>query len=220
MKRMIIPYLWAAKDPDAIITWRGTVLDDRFNLTSIYGRIFHDPQPDGPSNSRPYQLNGWGALGNDHIKGGDGQDYLAGMGGRDVLQGGLGDDVLRGDNGSDIMRGGDGDDHLFHNRGSDTSTGGSGADSFYVRYFADHEAEQAACVTITDFDPDEDRILFRHVKPGELDATETENGWLFSKGEDNIVLVGGSHELDDLIDAFVFERFTLDEVTAQVLGVA
>ena len=218
LPRTIIPNLWAATDPDAIITWWGTESDDRFNLTSVYGRIYRDPQPDGTSNSRPYQVNAWGDDGDDHIKGGDAQDYIAGMGGRDVLQGGKGDDVLRGDNGGDIMRGGDGDDHLFHFRGNDLAQGGQGSDSFYVRFFASNENQRAAFVTIKDFDVDEDTIVFKNVKPGQIEATELENGWMFSKGGDDLAFVrGGSFDLDDLVDAFEFTSLTLDQITEDAL---
>jgi Ca2+-binding RTX toxin-like protein len=67
------------------------------------------------------------------LKGGGGDDYLAGdplfgVGGRDLLVGGSGDDFLIGRGGRDVLKGGSGDDVLTPGSGKDVVKGGSGAD--------------------------------------------------------------------------------------------
>lgn len=60
-----------------------------------------------------------GGAGNDHIKGGRGNDVLVGGAGEDNLYGGAGNDILIGGDGKDKLKGGRGDDLLI---------GGSAAD--------------------------------------------------------------------------------------------
>ncbi|KUI99259.1 hypothetical protein VRK_17380 [Vibrio sp. MEBiC08052] len=72
-----------------------------------------------------------GSLGNDHIDGHGGDDWIdGGLGGADWLQGGHGDDTLVSSYGSegDLLDGGNNDDHLYGRDGNDILIGGSGED--------------------------------------------------------------------------------------------
>ena len=69
-----------------------------------------------------------GTRGPDLLRGGDGDDRLAGQRGDDVLFGNAGDDTLSGDRGDDQVWGGDGDDRLDGGRGDDGLWGGDGDD--------------------------------------------------------------------------------------------
>ncbi len=69
-----------------------------------------------------------GGHGNDRIEGGAGRDHLRGRDGDDVLDGGAGDDTLRGDHGDDRLTGGEGRDRLSGGAGDDVLSGGDGND--------------------------------------------------------------------------------------------
>ena len=98
-----------------------------------------------------------GGSGADTIDGGEGSDTIWGESGNDFISGGDGGDFLYGDNGNldddDTLDGGAGDDSLYGGGGDDLLTGGHGRDVFY---FNDHSGID----TVTDFNPNEDRIGF------------------------------------------------------------
>lgn len=114
----------------------------------------------------------WGGLGDDTLAGGNGNDALhgregadvmAGDAGADTLFGGDGDDLLLGrllgDQGDDVdfLNGGDGADTLIAGAG-DILTGGDGADDFMLGDWGDAAGTDAPA-QLTDFDPDEDRMV-------------------------------------------------------------
>ncbi|MEO0751128.1 MAG: calcium-binding protein, partial [Pseudomonadota bacterium] len=128
-----------------------------------------------------------GFEGNDTITGGPGEDTLIGGANADSITGGADDDVIRGNHGKDALFGGDGDDNirdwsgwslldggagddvlqagagrdtLIGGTGDDTMTGGSKADKFV---FGEGDGEDQ----ITDFSPDEDKLIFEGVTFGE-----------------------------------------------------
>lgn len=70
-----------------------------------------------------------GGNGNDTLFGGAGVDTLTGGNGNDTLDGGEGDDSLDGGNGDDTLSGGAGNDSLSGGNGNDTLGGGAGNDS-------------------------------------------------------------------------------------------
>jgi len=82
----------------------------------------------GAGNDRAY-----GSVGADELKGGDGDDFLAGdywwwAGGDDRLFGERGRDTLMGDLGNDLLDGGRDDDVLIGGAGDDRLVGGHGRD--------------------------------------------------------------------------------------------
>ncbi|HEY5799617.1 MAG TPA: hypothetical protein VIT92_05320, partial [Burkholderiaceae bacterium] len=87
--------------------------------------------------------------GNDVAFGGDGADKLYGENGDDILFGGAGRDLLDGGNGGDILVGGAGNDVL---------TGGNGSDIFVLSASGGRDV-------ITDFKPENDRILAGYAGP-------------------------------------------------------
>jgi Ca2+-binding RTX toxin-like protein len=72
-----------------------------------------------------------GQKGDDHLKGGDGNDWLDGRAGHDRLAGGTGHDLLFGGRGDDQLSGGAGNDRLFGGRGHDQLAGGTGKDKLF-----------------------------------------------------------------------------------------
>jgi Ca2+-binding RTX toxin-like protein len=115
-----------------------------------------------------------GGDGFDNLHGGGGNDKLFGGANNDNLYGGFGDDKLHGDSGwgtakgsdlgSDNLVGGKGDDMLFIGDGNDTVTGGAGSDSFMFKWqdpmIALALATGRSFANLTDFDPDEDTLVF------------------------------------------------------------
>ena len=124
-----------------------------------------------------------GGDGADSLNGGTDADFLDGGAGNDALMGWLGDDKLYGGAGADVLMGGDGNDYLDGtaqesaqvplsdrqdylngDTGNDTivagpgdwATGGEGADEFDLAGWID---EGGGIVTITDYDPAEDRLV-------------------------------------------------------------
>ncbi len=73
-----------------------------------------------------------GGLGDDTIYGGSGDDYLYGNAGNDSLIGGSGNDLLYGEGGDDTLVGGSGDDTFYTYFGADSVEGGTGSDIIYV----------------------------------------------------------------------------------------
>lgn len=94
-----------------------------------------------------------GADGKDTLLGSAGENQLLGDAGDDVLVGRDGDDRLSGGLGADRLQGGAGDDRLEGGQGNDRLSGGAGADLFQ---FGPREQRDV----ITDFDTDEDRLVF------------------------------------------------------------
>lgn len=117
--------------------------------------------------------------GNDRLEGGKGADVLTGGAGNDRLLGGAGGDLLAGGDGYDTLAGGAGNDLLDGSTGDDRLTGGKGADIFAFR-----PGDNGA--TVTDFNPDEDRIVF-YGSRGFVDATIAREG-----GDTRISFNGGS----------------------------
>ena len=124
-----------------------------------------------------------GGDGADSLNGGTHADFLDGGAGNDALMGWLGDDKLYGGAGADVLMGGDGNDYLDGtaqesaqvplsdrqdylngDTGNDTivagpgdwATGGEGADEFDLAGWLD---QGGGVVTITDYDPAEDRLV-------------------------------------------------------------
>lgn len=104
--------------------------------------------------------------GDDLIRGGEGNDLIVDGIGSNTLYGEAGNDVLIGyDTPSEIssenaptpdtLNGGSGSDILLADSG-DTVTGGQDADEFWVYNDVDTVTER---VTVTDFDPNEDRLV-------------------------------------------------------------
>ncbi len=127
----------------------------------------------------------YGEDGDDTLNGSDGDDMLSGGAGNDAVSGGLGNDALHGDSGEDTLFGGHGNDMLsgllidrdaaeivdndgmdYLNGGSgddvigigqnDEAHGGSGADQFVLGDWI----TSGNTAAITDFDPDDDSLLF------------------------------------------------------------
>lgn len=72
----------------------------------------------------------FGMGGNDQLLGGQGNDFLDGGDGVDNLQGGNGNDVMIGGAGADVLAGGVGNDILNGQAGNDNMDGGTGDDIF------------------------------------------------------------------------------------------
>ena len=73
----------------------------------------------------------FGGLGDNHLEGGGGVDFLFGGPGSNFLAGGGGDDRLFGGHGNDTITGGDGNDWLFGGNGNDSLDGGEGDDRLF-----------------------------------------------------------------------------------------
>jgi hypothetical protein len=69
-------------------------------------------------------------LGNDTLKGGNGDDKLSGERGNDLMEGGKGDDMLIAGEGDEGMLGNEGNDVLNGGEGVDIMAGGLGNDTF------------------------------------------------------------------------------------------
>ncbi|MCB1431370.1 MAG: M10 family metallopeptidase C-terminal domain-containing protein, partial [Alphaproteobacteria bacterium] len=68
-------------------------------------------------------------LGDDIIRGQDGNDYLAGDDGNDTLKGGNGDDAIEGGLGGDTLSGGWGRDQFYYSSTNDAGTGVNSRDT-------------------------------------------------------------------------------------------
>jgi len=104
----------------------------------------------------------YGSFGNDELYGYAGNDELNGDAGNDWLSGGTGNDELNGGEGDDLLNGGEGHDELNGDTGNDTLTGGLGRDTFsYVFSVTGDSYDILGEDVITDFDSNDDRIIFR-----------------------------------------------------------
>lgn len=150
----------------------------------------------------------WGGEGNDLIRGDHGDatpaeslgDYLYGDGGNDDLGGGLGDDHIEGgtgndklwgDHGDDTLIGGEGADWLRGFYGEDTLTGDEGADTFdFFNITASTERASSDPLvsygvdTITDFEPNIDKIDLLGVDANETNAQGTNDAFMFIGNEE------------------------------------
>jgi hypothetical protein len=104
-------------------------------LEDIYDSLSNCEFSGGPGNDH---LRGgvgddrlFGGPGSDLLEGGEGDDDLYGGGGNDLLYGDAGDDLLHGGNGADLLSGGENDDDLYGDSGpgSDLLEGGEGDDA-------------------------------------------------------------------------------------------
>jgi len=100
----------------------GTFPVNGISLITIDGLAGNDDLAIGANIVIPAVLNG--GTGNDHLKGGAGDDILHGGPGNDKLEGGSGNDILTGDSGNDLLIGGDGLDILIGGAGNDQLFGG------------------------------------------------------------------------------------------------
>lgn len=142
--------------------------------------------------------------GNDTIEGGNGHDTIEGMSGRNLILGGAGDDLLKTGVHRSTLEGGSGQDHLMADLRKGAAhllTGGSGADTFE---FTGQRPTQAARVTLTDFNPDEDRLViggstvdFTALAPGQS-LSESADGTALLRFDGQTLILSGLH-LDDLI---------------------
>lgn len=86
-------------------------------------------------NGRPADLDipvvVWAGLGDDEIRGTQGNDQIFGQVGDDVIHGFGGDDEIHGDEGDDVIWGGIGDDTIHGGAGDNRLFGGDGADLFF-----------------------------------------------------------------------------------------
>lgn len=148
------------------------------DVDTIFGRFGNDVIRADDVDTIAFGFGGndriFGGDGFDSLFGGKGDDKLFGGRGNDNLYGGRGNDVLHGDSGrntekgtdfgSDNLVGGKGNDRLYVGDGNDTLTGGAGKDSFHFKWQDPMIALAAgtgrAFATITDFDPDMDRLVF------------------------------------------------------------
>lgn len=109
-------------------------------IDTVNGYYLYDFSIQGTSGAD--NLSGFdnAAIGDDVIRGKDGNDTIQGKGGNDViygdndndnLSGDNGDDTLYGGFGNDVLAGGDGDDLLYGDSGDDILNGGDGKDHYY-----------------------------------------------------------------------------------------
>lgn len=113
-----------------------------------------------------------GTPANDLVVGTDSDDTLAGAGA---------DDALYGKDGDDTLDGGDGLDFLVGGLGADTLTGGASCDVFAFNPSNDED-------TITDFDPDADRLMF---PPQDEDPSDDVAPVPTFGGDDHLVVTFG-----------------------------
>lgn len=142
--------------------------------------------------------------GNDTIEAGNGNDTVEGMSGRNHILGGAGNDLLKSGVHRSRLEGGSGQDHLMADLRKGAAhqlTGGSGADMFE---FTGMRPSHAARVTITDFNPGEDRLViggttieFDRLAPG-LRLTESADGTALLQFHGQTLILNGLH-IEDLI---------------------
>lgn len=130
----------------------------------IFGKGGADTLNGGDNDDRLFGGNvGFFAFGGsndlgDTIYGGAGDDYLHGEAGNDYLVGGIGDDTLVGGSGKDVLVGGTEQDTLTGaGKQGDRLTGGSNSDWFVI----ENITRKTIPVTITDFNPAEDFIVYQ-----------------------------------------------------------
>ena len=140
-----------------------------------------------------------GGDGNDEMYGGDdedemhgdsGADFMAGREGDDEMYAGSGNDSMRGGADNDRMYGGDGDDSMDGGEGNDTLigdagddllTGGTGGDTFV---FANGDGSD----TISDFNPDEDRLYLSEAGYDDIEVSSTDGHTTIVFGDTRITL--------------------------------
>ena len=126
----------------------------------------------------------WGGSGDDEMHGGDDNDRMEGEVGEDTLYGDAGNDVMWGGSDDDEMHGGTGNDTLIGGAGHDTLTGGEGSDVFVFD-------NNSGTDTITDFNPDTDKIRFVEANSIDDISVAAAGGKTFiTCGESTIILEG------------------------------
>jgi Ca2+-binding RTX toxin-like protein len=103
-------------------------------------------------------------------------DTLRGGSHDDVIRGYGGDDHLYGNGGHDEIYGGRGDDWIRGGTGWDTLTGGSGRDTFEF-FKGDSGASWSKADVITDFNTNDDTILFQTSSPKGSNSNYAEFLW-------------------------------------------
>ncbi|MBA2399744.1 MAG: hypothetical protein H0V72_13780 [Bradyrhizobium sp.] len=106
-------------------------------------------------------------------------DSLHGSGGDDVIYGYGGADTLVGNGGHDEIYGGRGNDWITGGTGWDTLTGGIGRDTFEF-YKGDSGVSFAKADVITDFNTNDDSILFQTSSP--RGSTSNYEEWALGAG--------------------------------------
>ncbi|WP_298973106.1 serine hydrolase [uncultured Roseobacter sp.] len=142
-----------------------------------------------------------GGAGRDHLFGRSGDDTLNGGADNDVLRGGYGEDTLHGGAGRDYLSGGDGDDvlsggadqDLLHGgRGDDTLDGGRGNDRMW--------GGQGADVFVFQNDSGQDRIYRFNATQDLLDFSATglsfEDLQIESRSHGDVQISYGENEID------------------------
>ncbi|WP_286829546.1 M10 family metallopeptidase C-terminal domain-containing protein, partial [Kordiimonas sp. UBA4487] len=126
------------------------------------------------------RLNNTGGSVDGIIDGGAGHDIIIGSAGDDTIDGGDGSDSLLGGDGNDSLAGGNGDDTIIGGNGDDMITLGSGGDVIDLRAGWGND-------TVTDFNPDVDRIDIARlgIKYDDLTITSSGDDVIISDGEGN-----------------------------------
>ncbi len=135
----VVNKLYGNDGDDVLIGGEGAdLLDggDGFDIvsyaTSAAGMVMTFGRPEGGDAAGDVWISIEGLEGSqfdDRLTGGNGDDYLSGLGGVDYLIGGNGNDMLIGGAGDDVLDGGNGSDMLIGGTGNDILNGGNGADT-------------------------------------------------------------------------------------------
>lgn len=141
-----------------------------------------------------------GEIGNDQVSGNAGDDVLFGGTGNDTISGGIGDDILLGGDGADSLRGDGGNDRLTGGIGNDSMSGGDGEDALVENGNVNFRLTN---VQLTGVGTDvlstiEAASLTGGVSNNTLDATGAAIAVTLFGGDGNDRLVGGT--LSDSLD--------------------
>lgn len=158
----------------------------------------------------------FGGNGNDVISGGGGDDIIDAGSGNDVVDGGIGNDNIFGGAGNDIISGWAGDDVIFGDDGDDILTGGDGSD---IIYGGESSAGDQTVVGNLYLVTNDDILI------GE-GGNDT---FRISEEAENVVIAGGTSELDNSGDEARYvdleadedteEMFAIDTVTGQIVQI-
>lgn len=139
-------------------------IDGGFGDDTLYGDAGHDNLNGSKGDDTVY-----GGSGNDSVNGSSGSDYVYGGDGNDTINGYIGDDTVS-DNpqqldGVDHLFGGSGDDILILGS-NDVGEGGDGIDTFVL----DQHIEAGEFTTITDYNTDDDALIFEYTPQTDPDT--------------------------------------------------